>query len=132
MKNTYIAEHQIDVEYEAWDIGHSLQWKTRDAAIADAISKLSESYPVSTWLHNAMNEHPEWFHDDVAEEEVYRFENEPKVREMFHKYFEGKTWEEIRNDKFLYEMWDSYSDYHKDVFGYRPHAIVCGVYVRPY
>lgn len=28
--------------------------------------------------------------------------------------------------------WDCYSDWHKDVYGYRPHGRVCGEYVRPY
>lgn len=65
-------------------------------------------------------------------EDDYRAENEPKIREVFHKYFEGKTWDEIRGDAELYEQWGSYSDWHKDVFGYRPHGIVCGEYVNPY
>lgn len=30
------------------------------------------------------------------------------------------------------DSWDFYSDWHKDVFGYRPHGYVCGEYVRPY
>lgn len=30
------------------------------------------------------------------------------------------------------DSWSWYSDWHKDVFGYRPHGFVCGVYVRPY
>lgn len=65
-------------------------------------------------------------------DDLYREENEPSIREYFAKYFEGKTWEEIRADEDLYERWGFYSDYHKDVFGYRPHDVVCGVYVRPY
>ena len=28
--------------------------------------------------------------------------------------------------------WDWYSDWHKDVFGYRPHGMVCGEYVNPH
>ena len=30
------------------------------------------------------------------------------------------------------ESWSWYSDWHKDVYGYRPHGRVCGEYVRPY
>lgn len=28
--------------------------------------------------------------------------------------------------------WGFYSDWHKDVYGYRPHGMVCGVYVNPH
>lgn len=47
-------------------------------------------------------------------------------------YFEGKSWENIVNNNELYERWGFYSDWHKDVFGYRPHGVVCGKYVSPY
>lgn len=30
------------------------------------------------------------------------------------------------------ESWGCYSDWHKDLYGYRPHGYVCGEYVRPY
>lgn len=30
------------------------------------------------------------------------------------------------------DSWSWYSDWHKDVYGYRPHGYVCGEYVRPY
>lgn len=62
----------------------------------------------------------------------YRAANEDSVRAMFDRYFKGKTWEEIRGDEDLYDLWGDYSDYHKDVYGYRPHAIVCGEYVKPW
>ena len=29
------------------------------------------------------------------------------------------------------ESWGFYSDFHKDVYGYRPHGKVCGVYIDP-
>ena len=28
--------------------------------------------------------------------------------------------------------WSFYSDWHKDVYGYRPHGMVCGVYINPH
>ena len=28
--------------------------------------------------------------------------------------------------------WGFYSDWHKDVYGYRPHGMVCGVYINPH
>lgn len=84
--------------------------------------------------------------EDVAEiminypakaEELQNAENEwlakaiPSLQKMFRENFEGKTWEQIRNDEYLYELWGSYSDFHKDCYGYRPHDVVCGVYVNP-
>lgn len=62
----------------------------------------------------------------------YKEENEPKVMAYFNEYFKGRTWDEIRNNEELYDRWGFYSDWHKDVYGYRPHDIVCGVYVSPY
>lgn len=32
----------------------------------------------------------------------------------------------------LSERWSSYSDWHKDVFGFRPHGMVCGEYINPH
>lgn len=69
---------------------------------------------------------------NAVEDDEYREENEDKVRAFFEKHFEGKTWAEIRNNPELYDAWGFYSDWHKDCFGYRPHDIVCGVYVRPW
>lgn len=76
--------------------------------------------------------HPAKQNELVAEEERYFAENEPKLKAYFKENFEGKTWEEIRNDEELYDCWGYYSDWHKDVYGYRPHDIVCGTYVNPH
>lgn len=46
-------------------------------------------------------------------------------KEKITKYFN----EEISKGK---GDWDWYSDWHKDVFGFRPHGMVCGQYVSPY
>ena len=61
-----------------------------------------------------------------AEEQLeYREENEAKLWEYFDKYLAGKTVEG------QYEHFDWFSDYHKDVYGYRPHNIVVnGVFCR--
>lgn len=76
-------------------------------------------------LDDVIKLHPDWFIDTIAEELAYREENEPKVRAYFKEHFEGKTWSEIDGD-----LWSFYSDWHKDVFGYRPHGIVCGEYIN--
>lgn len=46
-------------------------------------------------------------------------------KEKITKYFN----EEISKGK---GDWDWYSDWHKDVFGFRPHGMVCGQYVSTY
>jgi hypothetical protein len=76
--------------------------------------------------------HPAKQNEVLAEEQRWFNENEPKVKAFFKEHFEGKTWEEIRNDEELYDDWSWYSDYHKDVYGYRPHGIVCGEYINPH
>lgn len=58
---------------------------------------------------------------DVEDAEFYE-DNESEIRAYFKKWFAGKTWDDICNNDELRERWDFYSDYHKDVFGFRPHA----------
>ena len=50
--------------------------------------------------------------------ERYRAENQAKFDAFYKKHIEGKKWEEIDP-----EAWDFYSDWHKDMYGYRPKAI---------
>lgn len=66
------------------------------------------------------------------QDERYRIAEEPRIREFFNSNFAGKTWEEIKSNEESYDNWGFYSDWHKDVFGYRPHGVVCGQYVRPW
>ena len=60
---------------------------------------------------------------------IINYDNEKKIHAeevaKITKYFN----EEIRNG---IGNWDWYSDWHKDVFGYRPHGLVCGQYVNPH
>ena len=51
-------------------------------------------------------------------------EEQKEIREYFEEHIKGGDYEP--------EEWGWYSDWHKDVFGYRPHAVVCGEYVSPY
>ena len=48
-------------------------------------------------------------------DERYYNEHIGKFTEFFAEYIEGKKWNEIDP-----EILDSYSDWHKDLFGYRP------------
>ena len=54
-------------------------------------------------------------------------EEAEKEKEELRNYFE-------ENEKTNWENgdWGWYSDWHKDVYGYRPHGHVCGVYVNPW
>lgn len=49
---------------------------------------------------------------------------EYKLNEYFKTYFEGKIWSEIESDESLYDRWDFYSDWYKDVYGVRPHGLI--------
>lgn len=52
----------------------------------------------------------------------YRQQEEPRLLEYFENHIKGKRWEEIDQ-----ECWDWYSDWHKDVYGYRPKTTAyCG------
>lgn len=97
-------------------------------------AKIGQSVSVKDFdeLVDVVMNHPARQNKALADEQAYVTENEPKLRAYFKKYFEGKTWEQIRSDEELWERWGGYSDWHKDVYGYRPHAVVCGVYVNPH
>lgn len=51
-------------------------------------------------------------------DERYREENKDAFNSFYEKHIKGKTWEEIPQ-----EDWDFYSDWHKDMYGYRPRTI---------
>lgn len=50
-----------------------------------------------------------------------------RLQDYFDKYIKDRPWDQINPDR-----WGWYSDWHKDVYGYRPHGSVCGQYIRPY
>lgn len=54
----------------------------------------------------------------VVLDDRYREENEDEFQAFYKEHIEGKSWEEINP-----EDWDFYSDWHKDMYGYRPHSI---------
>jgi hypothetical protein len=122
----------LDIGYEMWKQGYALEDCSPSGQIKayQLCVDLYEQGKIKTvddfiqWMF--VNE-PEMLYDQEAEERRYREENEPKIREYFAKYIQGRTFDKIDpND------WDFYSDWHKDVFGYRPHGIVCGEYVNPH
>jgi hypothetical protein len=54
----------------------------------------------------------------AIQDERYRTENQVKFNAFYEKHIKGKAWEEIDQ-----EAWDFYSDWHKDMYGYRPRTI---------
>lgn len=51
-------------------------------------------------------------------DERYREENQEQFDAFYEKNIKGKNWNEIDD-----ETWSFYSDWHKDMFGYRPRSI---------
>lgn len=121
----------IDIGYEFWDRGYMFhnsisgeRWAYRLYTTLYEAGTIKSVDEFLTWM---LNTNPDKIFNYREEDERYRRENEPKIREYFAKHIEGKEWKDIDP-----EIWSFYSDWHKDVFGYRPHAIVCGEYVNPH
>lgn len=51
-------------------------------------------------------------------DERYREENQSAFDAYYAEHIEGKAWEDIDP-----EAWQFYSDWHKDMYGYRPKSI---------
>jgi len=59
---------------------------------------------------------------NIIDAREYREEQEPLIKAYFETHIKGKTWEEVDKDRF-----DFYSDWHKDVYGFRPRTLeYCG------
>lgn len=54
----------------------------------------------------------------AVQDERYREENQSKFDAFYKKHIEGKQWEDIEPD-----VWDFYSDWHKDMYGFRPRSV---------
>lgn len=52
------------------------------------------------------------------ENERFRKKHQAAFDEFYTKYISGKSWEEIDPDD-----WSTYSDWHKDMYGFRPRHI---------
>lgn len=62
-----------------------------------------------------LSNYNEWADLCAIEREEYRERELPEITKYFEEHIKGKSWEEINQD-----CWDWYSDWHKDVFGFRP------------
>jgi hypothetical protein len=129
MENGY---NYVDIGYELWKRGYPLR-RSGPSGQLEAYDLYLQMFDegiiadVDGFLKWLLAHRPTMVYNQVEEDEKYRRENEPLIRKYFAEHFEGKPWEQIEP-----ERWSFYSDWHKDVFGYRPHAIVCGVYVNPH
>lgn len=121
----------IDLGYEFWDRGYmfrnSIAGETEAYKLWVDVNEKDFITTVDEFLEFILNNYPDMIYNYREEDERYRRENEPKIRAYFAEHIEGKTWAEIEP-----ERWEFYSDWHKDVFGYRPHGIVCGEYINPH
>lgn len=89
-----------------------------DAEISKRIQYLSnilEGDCTSTAWNDAYSEYSKL---RAVQDERYRERNQAAFDAFYEKHIKGKTWEEIDP-----EAWDSYSDWHKDMYGYRPRTI---------
>lgn len=76
---------------------------------------LNTTQPSSDEWDKAYNEYSKL---TVILDEKYREENADSFNAFYAEHIEGKSWEEINP-----QDWDFYSDWHKDMYGYRPHSI---------
>ena len=117
---TYTQKHQLDIGYELWKKGYRVNSAefTEDRFIeiinmTNALARTEMTFDHCFEL--LLKEHPTWFIDEEAEAEAYRTANEPKLRAYYDQHIADREWNEIDP-----ECWDFYSDWHKDVYGYRP------------
>ena len=128
MKRNY---KHIDLGYEFWKrdymFHNSIAGETEALKLYHELVAEGTIVNVNDFFEWMLQNRSEMIYNYVEDDENFRKENESQIREYFAEHFAGKTWDEIEP-----ERWDFFSDWHKDVFGYRPHGIVCGIYVSPH
>ena len=121
----------VDLGYEFWNKGYMFRKSINGEREAyDLYCEMLDNGSIESveeFIDWVLENEPSMVYDYRAEEKKYREENEPKIREFFAEHIEGRAWRCIDP-----EAWEFYSDWHKDVFGYRPHGIVCGEYINPH
>lgn len=89
-----------------------------DAELNSRIRELSnilDSNPIGEAWDKAYSEYCELTYE---QDERYRERNREAFNAFYEKHIKGKTWEEIDP-----EAWGFYSDWHKDMYGFRPRTI---------
>lgn len=117
---TYTQKYQIEVGYELWKKGYRINRaqfsEERMIEVINMTNALSRTEVTFDQIFALLlKEHPTWFIDEAKEAEEYRATNEPKLRAYYDQHIAGREWDEIDP-----ECWDFYSDWHKDVYGFRP------------
>lgn len=78
--------------------------------IRQAMANMDDAYVSSHW--------GEYLELLELESEEYRESNQAEFDKFYKENIQGKSWNEIDP-----EDWQFYSDWHKDMYGYRPRAI---------
>ena len=60
----------------------------------------------------------EYFDLSAEQDRRYRLKYREPFEAFYEEHIKGKSWEEIDPDD-----WQTYSDWHKDMYGYRPRTI---------
>lgn len=79
------------------------------------LTKVLDSNPIGEAWDEAYSEYCEL---TAEQDERYRERNQAAFNSFYEKHIKGKRWEEINQAD-----WDFYSDWHKDMYGYRPRTI---------
>lgn len=88
-----------------------------DAELSARAKELSDALYVTTGA--AWDDlYKEYVNINGVLDERYRERNQEAFNSFYDKHIKGKTWEEIKQAD-----WDFYSDWHKDMYGYRPRTI---------
>lgn len=82
------------------------------------LSNILDAYMYGGKMENWDEAYDEYSKLGAILDKRYREENQEKFDAFYKKYIEGKTWEEIDP-----EDWSYYSDWHKDMYGFRPRHI---------
>lgn len=68
-------------------------------------------------LAEMLCEYPKVLTDIENEHNYYREDQIPKLIKFYEENIEGKSREEVSG-----EVWEQYSDWYKDIYGYRPNS----------
>lgn len=89
-----------------------------DAELNERIRELSNILDGNCTTEAWSEAYDEYCKARVVQDERYRERNQSAFDAFYAKHIEGKTWEEIDP-----EDWGFYSDWHKDMYGYRPRHV---------
>lgn len=90
-----------------------------DEELGNRMDKLGEILETICPCDDAWDEaYKEYFRLEAIRSERYREANQKSFDAFYEAHIKGKTWEEIDP-----EDWSWYSDWHKDMYGYRPRSI---------